>query len=512
MGVGNPYKKQKEAGEGKAVAAAPQEQKRPVSRRKAAASADDAGRKKDVIVNGEKTRMTEKEIEAGKAKTRSIEKSSEMLGKFLPENVEYLKEHLGMDLTDSSVYTKEVLEDLYYGRVTQPLSLTVTPQAYDAASKSRVDMPKVDMVASVRMILPFDKERNQLAIDPSKKETRLYVATYPHRAMCERASGEETHEVTVPGKKETDEKIEFTPQERMALEGIGIDTRRLYGGRYNSLSYDTKQAIKAGEDFVYDGTLNTEVGQLNVSGIARLETVDGKVVAVTEPLVTHDELKEKRDEDLVLDIVGVRNVGSIEVDIYERDSAGKVQRDEKGMPLLNAGAWDLVEYGQAMQPMTGYVHGREWDEEKHSYKDVAEKVTLQVSECNGGLVVTRMKASEGEEPKIQSNLKDGRLQRGRDVYDFASDRDREDYVHGRGGVVKDVRVKDYTTGKITVYDAFAVADNRKGGFARFFTPEQSQALMARRAERDRIQQANEERKARRSALLRPKKQGFSPKH
>lgn len=500
MGVSNPNKPKSAEKKGKALNTASPEQKRPVSRRKSAERT--AERKYEAVVDGKSTKLSESEVKRG-----------ELMAEFLPENLTYLKDVLGIDLTDEKKYDKDFIDDLVHGRVTKPIEMTVTPLAYDRELKKKnVEMPKISIISSVRMGIPHDSEYKQLPINPKVKETALRVETYPHYLKCEKVDGEEEMSEAISAgtadMKQTADKIEFTPEEKMALEGIGINDQRLYGGKFNSFDMETKKQIKDGEDFVFAGSVNTEVGYLSVSGIGRLSNEDGKVVATFEPL------DKQEGKDLVLDITNVRKIGNLELDFFERGTDGKIMRDESGQPRLNAAGWNLVEYGQAMEPVTGYVHLKsEWSKEKNRYIDEVKKWSYQVSVVNGGLVVTPMKeVVKDERYEVYAAIKDDKVKINGEYLEFVSEREKDMYIRGYGGIVKGATWKDYKTGKDVKYEAFVVADNKKNGYGFAYSPSVSKALIERRAENMRKEQAKEEQKARRAALLKPKKQGFSIKH
>lgn len=496
MGIVNPNKPKKAAEKSTPATKEPQAQQKPVSRKKSAPKESDSY---EAVVDGKKRNVSSDDVERGK-----------LLDRFHPENIKYLRDKLGLDVTDAEKCNNAFLDDLLYGRVTKPVEMTVTPLAYDYGTKSRsLEMPQITILSSVRMIFPHDNKFNQIAIDPTERDSRLYVATYPHYLKCEKAQEEDVLEQPVAGvseKSAVKEKVEFTDAEKQALEGIGISSQRLYGGRFNSIDQETKQMMKDGEDFVFTGTVNTEVGALNVSGIGRLSTEEGKVSA------SFETLDQQEGKDLMLDIMSVRKVGNLELDFFERDSQGKILRDEEGQPRINRAGWNLIEFGQAMEPVAGYVHSVEWSNENHRYEDKVNKGTYQVSVVNGGLVATSMKQGEDKRYEVATRMKDGKVFVGGQYLEFASEKDRDMYIHGFGGVVKGATWKDYSAKKDVKYDAFIVADNKKGGYGVAYSPSVSEKLIARRAEQFKTEAVQAAAKAKKAALLKPKKQGFSIKH
>ena len=279
----------------------------------------------------------------------------------------------------------------------------------------------------------------------------------------------------------------FTESQLLALEGIGIDRSRMFGG-FNHLTREQKCDIADGKLFYVDGAVKTDFGVVNVIGQAKLST-DKEGIATAQFETTYPE---GRDASKVIDLLEARRVGALELDFFRRDNNGTVITNVNRAPILNEAGANLVNYGMAMEPVKGYIHKREYSAKTKKFVDKIETGWYQVTAVNGNLFATRMKETkvkgiDGEEivrPEIaQARVRDGKVfinGKTNEPLEFATERDLTDFMAGRGGVVKNAVHHDFKTKKDVVYDAFVVPDNTKAGFARQFTPETSKKLIERR--------------------------------
>lgn len=398
---------------------------------------------------------------------------------------DYFKKNLGIDF-DSRDITARDIYDIVQGKLTRPLILTVTPLAYDKAAQQQVEMPKIRSVASVRTVLPFENGK-PVALDDKHK---VFLETVPCRPFLVKSDGLEMTPVTpAPGKKEAAADVKFSDEQAQALEGIGINPNRLYGG-YNHLSREDKMLIAAGEKFPVDGVVRTGAGYVNVIGEAVLVTgKDGSAACKFQP-----NYPEEREPGLVLDILGGRRIGALELDVFKRDSNGSVIRDANDQPMLNEAGINLITYGMAMQPVLGYTHQREFDKKENKWADSVSRAFYEVTVQNGNLYASKMKAvkdlgPDGKEldsvrwESSRVRTRDGKVYldgNAKTPLEFASPEDMKSYLEGRGGVVKGVTFHDFKANKDVKYDAFVVADNRKAGFGHAFTPDTSKKLIEAR--------------------------------
>ena len=421
--------------------------------------------------------------------------------KFHPKAVEFVKERFGLDLANPKAVSLSDLYDIAQGKVTRPMEIVVTPLAYDRAQRKDVEMPRIKSVASLRFVFPKE-DGKPVAPDMSDKKKRIFVATVPCRPMVERAEGFDSPQQAPAGEREL---VKFTPQQIQALEGIGINRDRLFGG-FNGLSADQKADIAAGRKFEVDGAVRIGDGMMvNVIGEARLVPgEDGRVEARFMPAYP-----EERSAGLVPDLEAGRRQGVLELDFTLRTSNGKAMTDVNGVPYLNDAAKNLIDYGMAMGPVVGYVHTRKQDEKTGEWKDRTERHNYEVTVVNGNLYATPMKEVPDLRPdgtqitytdrsgkeKVQTHpevasaiVKDGKVyvngqngQKGK-ALEFASPEDQKNYLLGKPAVVKDAVYHDFKSKTEKVYDGVAVCDNRSAGFGKVFTPSTSQALMEKMKE------------------------------
>ncbi len=453
--------------------------------------------------DSKKSEMTEKAKKNAKAAEpkkafangSDEQKRAELIEKgFHPTAVAFLKKELGIDLNSLPLNT---VYDIKAGRVTEPLTVRVTPLVYDRSTKTAKEMPPIQSVSSMRFVFPYDKNFNPVALD---KEHKVFVASYPCHEYIQKAepSLNVTAEENAPAAAVQKELPKFTQEQIMALEGIGINENRLYGSAFNALDVETKRDILDGNVFSVDGYVRTSFGVLNVSGVGKLvEGPDGTARAkfqAQEPVTL--------DKDSILDIASVRKMGNLELDFFERDANGKMKTDVYDLPILNQAGKDLVNYGVSFEPVDGYLHKMEYDAKERKFKDVVQKDKYQVSVVNGGLCATKMRKvndldQDGNQIKTKFNGKevdkyhyeatdvrlnaDGTVKVGNQDLKFKTKQDLENYKRGKGGVVEGAKWLSYSEKggkpKEVKYDAFIVPDNQKNGFAKAFSPSTSQKLI-----------------------------------
>lgn len=444
---------------------------------------------------------------------------------FHPTMVEFLKEKLGIDLYDANV-PSSVIYDLKENRVTEPLTLTVNPTYYSKEDKTTKVGKPITFVASLRMIMPYDNNFKPL---PVTERSFPFVATYPPHAFIEKATDEEMAEeiendlnMEKPDyQKIQQEQGRFTNAQIEALEQIGIRPDRLISSEFNAIPVLVKQDILDGREFEIDGTVRTDFGRsLNVTGIGKMITLkNGEVRTSFETLVP-----EVQKSNMLLDILGLRKMGNIEFDFLERDSLGKAKKDINGNNILNKAARNLVKFGYSMEKVVAHIHSKSKAEPK---EDVGY---YNLSVVNGGLVAEKLikvddvndkgeavtfTAKDGSvrnkyhfemknHPLTRSNVKvvdaDGRkvnideslvggLRINNKYVQFVSDKDRENYCKGIGGLVKDVEWREQTykkdkngksvlKTKVTVHDQlYVVPDNQRNGFPKVFSPETTKEIL-----------------------------------
>ena len=407
------------------------------------------------------------------------------------EHIDFLRDNLGVDLRSQKT-PLDVVYDILKGRLTRtPVDIVVTPLAYDSEKKDKVEMPPVKAVASLRVQFTKDKKTG---------EDKVYVETVPCRPYLEKVEDEK--ELTKRPAREDDGRKapSFSEEGLKALESIGIRRDRVYGG-FDRIDHDTKIAIADGEPFFVDGTIQTSFGSVNVIGEGQLvHNENGTVEAKFQPVYP-----EERNEKKVIDLLEARVRGSLELDFYERDPKGKIVTNAAGVPVINRAGRNIVEYGAALEPVIGFVHKRVYDQKEKKYVDKVERGYFEVTAQNGNLYPTKMAIYADRKPDgTQVSVKDRkgvehivshpephhRLTNDGKVFvdglstplEFKSERDRNDFIRGKGGVVIGAVIG---TGKDKkVYEGFAFPDNRRGGFATVFSPETSKKLIDRRMKED----------------------------
>ena len=390
--------------------------------------------------------------------------------------VEWFKANLNLDFTSRDV----PLSDLYKlsrGELTDPLKFVVTPKAYSTEQKVQVDMPPIQVVASLRGSFPSVNGKPV----PIDEKHQVFLQTVPCRPFVELVA---PGEVMPEPERKVDEKREakFTEPQLMALEGIGISRERLYGG-FNHLSRQEKLDILDGEVFPVEGNVKTGFGYVNVMGEARLTTADdGKVSVVFEP-----NYPEKRAEGLVIDIDRARIIGTLELDVYARTPDGRIKTDVNGARILNRAGENLLEFGAALEPVNGRLHKRVRTKDG-TWKDSFDIKPCNVKVVNGNLFASFLTEKEvmvnGKKTKVaeipNARIKDDKVfvLGQKQPLEFGSDADRESMLSARGGIVKGATFKDFDTKKEIVYDAFAYIN--ESGFAEKFSPATTEKILARR--------------------------------
>lgn len=425
------------------------------------------------------------------------QKKAEALKAFLPENLKYIKDVFGLDLESKHVSAK-VVADIAAGRVTDPVELVVRPLAYDKDKKETVEMPPIKVVASVKIVLPY--ERGTFKQVPHDDEHRVFFASYPCFDYLVKDNASEIEEQQVQEKQKL-ENVSFTKDQVKALEALGIREERLYPG-YNSLSADVKAAIAAGQPFpvtgsvrISDGTSDSKI-DVNLNGMAQMRTTSGgQVITKFEPQYPVEQGKNR-----VIDLLNIRRVGNIELDFFERTPSGSVKTDVYNKPIINKAGKDVIRYGVAFGPVDGFIHKRTYDKKEHKFVDSVEKAKYQVSVVNGGLCISPMekvfeKGQDGKPVMTKVNgkdvekyhyevrdarIKDGKVYVNGEYLEPASAKELENYKKGLGGVFKDAKWTEYKEGKkvVTKYDAFVVPDNQKNGFAKSFSPTASAKIVS----------------------------------
>lgn len=428
----------------------------------------------------------------GKGLTDAQKRERLITTKMHPTAVDFLKENFGIDVNNPRLPLSS-LYDIVESRVTPPLAYTVTPLVYDRASKKVVEGQPLDCVGSLRFIFPYDKDYKPIAIDESH---RVYVSSYPCHEYLQKADISEVAERSEPspkGQEPDGELPRFNTAQVQALEGIGIKEDRLYSDGFNALPVSVKRDILAGEVFDVNGTVRTSFGSVNVTGRAKMVTLaDGTVKTKFDP-----RYPVPVRQDSVLDILNVRRIGSLELDFFERDARGKVKKDIYDIPIINKAGRDLVKYGVTMDPVYGYLHMKEFDKKENKFVDVPTKARYHAAVVNGGIYASRDRQvpdlnEDGtqrtvviagkEQDKFHYEVsdvrvnKDGTVRVGSDDLKFASAEDLKNYRAGIGGVVIGAKWHDFKDNTDVVYNAWAVPDITKNGFAKVFSPETSKTI------------------------------------
>ena len=421
---------------------------------------------------------------------------------FDPSYLDFLKDNFGIDLESLDVST---VFDIRDGRVTRPLPITVTPRVYDSVKRETLDCRPVSAYCSLKFRWPYNASNGKKL--PIDEQHRVFFSTYPCRPMMEAIQDEQEVVAEAPMVKEEDktegkvERVEFTPQQRFALAAVGVTPDRLFPGKFNSFSEEEKKEIAEGRPFLFDGVVETAAGFVNICGNARL-TGNVAVFESARPIFKKD--------GLIPDLIGASRLGRLEINLFETDANGKKVLDESGMPVLNQAGKDLIRFGYSTVPVDGYSHTETYNKETGKFDKKVTHWKYTVSMVNGGLCATKMakvldKDKDGNPVLVTRNgekvekyhweVGDIRMNEngvhvgiGKNGYDveFATKADAENYRCGKGGVVKDAIWTDQQTKEKIKYDAFAVPDNQRGGFAKLFGPKISEMIIESRKNENRM--------------------------
>lgn len=427
--------------------------------------------------------------------------------RFHPSAVEFLRSELGIDVAALDMGT---VYDLAAGRVTRPLAVTVRPMVYDADARVSREGPELSAMVSLKVNFPHDSEFKPVDIE----EGKVFVTSYPcyeYLTTDDVPSVSDGQPVSAAGDGD-DRLYEFTESQKQALEGIGIDRDRFYvHSGINPLTRAQKAWILSGEEFSYSGSVRTAYGlRLNVCGTGVLKTSpDG-----TAKARMWSSVPVERGEGDVLDLEALSRNGNIRLDLFRRDPvSGKVLTDIDDRPVVSDAAEQLNRFGIALEPVPGYIYNKVFNKEKGVMELKGSREFFQVSVVNGGLCATRMKRvdlKDGNGRTVVRNgreayyhelsdvrIKDGKVYiLGRGLVGFPSDREENDYRCGKGIFISGMEWSDPDSDRKVKYDAYVIADNRCGGFAKVFSPEESARV---REYLDRRLEQQERKRARRKA-------------
>ncbi len=405
---------------------------------------------------------------------KADEQRQKLLSGFHPTVVDWFKEKLGVDLA-SNEFPLADLYKLQRGELTEPVKVVVTPLAYDVEGKKSVEMPRIASMVSLRAIFPMVNSK-MAGLDDKHK---VFLQTVPCRPLVELAAPGEA--VRSERQESIDRDTTFSRAQTMALEGVGIVPERLFGG-FNHLSRAEKAEILDGNVFSVDGAVKTDFGFVNVCGNARL---------VGDQASFEPNYPEKRVEGCVIDLESARIIGSLELDFFKRTPDNRLMKDVNGNPILNRAGENILDYGVAMEPVKGFLHKRERGKDG-VWKDAVSIAYYNVKSLNGSLFAQKMVEkkveSQGKDETLMEvpgiRLKDGAVWVAGESkpLEFRSEKDKESFLQGKGGVVIGASYKDFKTQKTSVYDAFVVAT--ESNFAQKFSPSATEKILSRREERE----------------------------
>lgn len=434
-----------------------------------------------------------------------------LLGSMPEASLDFLRDNLGLDLRSPEM-SLDVLAAVRQGRVTPPVDVTLHTLVYDAEKKETVAGPDLKVNTALRVFMPGKKDA-----DVSQDKTcGVHVSTIPCRPLVDKdvllngCRGEE--EPLGKG-----ERIIFDEKVKRALEGVGIPRERYFAGP-DSMDGALQKLIADGEKFPVDGAVRTVFGMMDICGEARVKVdakgrmrvtfkssvaearAEGRVpdldarVPYSRPMMVF----VRRDKDGALQICAADDKGarkvmsnpSLKLDLFELDEKGAYVLDRKKNRKPTRAGEDLLFFGVSMDPVPGTIRHRIWDADKKKFVHLSEKAFFQVSVSNGSLCAERMESrqvlqedgTKKEVPQVSARLEDGDKvwveSEGRPLA-FVSDRDRADFLAGRGGLVSGASYHDFKTSKDETYKAWVVYDNLSG-MARKFTPITSRKLEGRR--------------------------------
>lgn len=428
---------------------------------------------------------------------------------FHPSYVEWLQSNLGVRLER---LPEAAIRALSRGEVTPPIEITVMSTAYDRAAKKRVDAKEVSLTTRLLVRPPF-ADGKLCAVDAKHP---VYIESFPARPKVQALSDEEYHEAVKDVQKgeslPADQLPTFTSEQTFALDAAGIDPDRLWANNFNPLTVTEKKALLDGEGVLVDGRIRARMGDkvydLFTCGVVQMGVTQGGDVLTK--FESYTPTAEDRREGMVVDLLGGRRRGNVELVFVETMPNGKWKTNLYGRPEKTEAAANIAEYGCSLGGVVGYEQG----------KDKTSRSMFYVTEMDGALIPRKMVwvADKGEDgkPVLTASGKEkghyevpGVIASGSKVFlRNASTKDHyvdlgeaiSDYRAGKGVVVKDVQWKDFSgdgkAPKVTKYDAVIVPG--LNGFARQLSPEKSQKLIAAR------EQAREARQAQSSKVVRRK--------
>lgn len=398
----------------------------------------------------------------------------------------FLRDRLGMEFVDVDGRLNrqlveatpfEVFCDMAQGRVTsRPLLFRVAPKVWDGGRRALVQGSPVTAMSFFRFRFPYAKMPDGSGYRPARIDDRHlpYVASYP----CYPLRDKREPAFPVRGGGERRESPRFSAGDIKALENIGVRGDRLFGGHFGSLTVAEKERIDSGEAFPFVGALRVDVGagkdaMICVAGEGRLKRgADG--VAAFIRSYTYADCRPSASR--CVDLEAMRRVGGVEYDFYERDGDGKVVKDASGRPMLNEAGEELRDYGIALRPVRGFYCEKAWDEGERRYRDVFTVKMYSVSVVGGAVVGTPMlKTGRGWVVADAKMGGDGSVLVSGERLSFVSERDRDGFLRGYGGLVRGAK----GGGGAERYDAFVVADNRRNGFAHAFGRKDTARILRR---------------------------------
>ena len=425
------------------------------------------------------------------AYTKADQERLDVLKWFHPEVKKFFKESLGVDLADLD---RKQLYDLKQGKVVK-MAVTVTPLAYDEENKHNVKMPPITVRTGVRAVLP---QVNKESVAPDGDKHKMFIETYPIRPYMVKSPEGSQEAVQSPAQAaEPGEVIDFTNASRIALQGIGMNREHFFEGNACTLTEQQKQAIASGEVFEVDGYVKTDANiAVHFYDYAQFdpETKTASLIQLDRQEMQERVRQETADmEDFVAgvnvpDLVRGSLAGGVQLDLFNRDKEGNVIG-------YNEAGENLRDFGYAMMPVEGTRKGKK------------ELFNVSVIKETGSLIAVpfRKVKTKGDDGKVSERLevmqsktllgkKEGRGKNAKeklltytDSYkseplEFKTEKDYHDFMAGIGGVVKGAKHtgKD---GKEVTYEAYAVPDQSRGGYAALLSPEKTAKVLARKEEK-----------------------------
>lgn len=390
---------------------------------------------------------------------------------WFPDSVKkYFKDNFKLDL---SRQTGNMLSGLKNGMAV-PVTVTVVPMAYNDVSKLNVKGEPITVNTAMRAVFPKGKDGKPVELDKTHK---MFVTTYAYRPLL--LAGDDSAQAPAAGQAPESgvkEPVKVSADIRTELEKVGVNREQLYPGNPGSLTDEQKKAILDGEVFIVDGYVKTDCGvAVNFCGKAQYdpETGSAKLVPLNleEGRTTYNaidlaELKASSSEALVPDVLKAAMAGSVRLNIFTEG--------ENGVLKLNEAGQNLRDFGNALVPVEGYnVATRK-----------KEFYTVSILDETGSADVTPMRKFnemvDGEkkvryEPmQVRTGIAKNKAGKevnvvfvagGKTPLEFKSEKEFDSYRRGFGGLVK--------TGK---YDAFAVPDQSKGGYAVLYSEDMTKRI------------------------------------